>query len=414
MRIALVSPYSWSVPGGVNEHVRNLAAQLEDRGHEAWIIAPSRSARHRNQTPLPDRFLSAGGAVPVNSNGSRAYVNAWPLMLQRMERLLDEHEFDLMHAHEPCTPSVSASAVVMSTVPVVGTFHRSGGSTWGYRMFLPLARKVVDRLAVRIAVSPLARDYAAEFFPGHFRIIPNGVDMADFAADGHAARVPGRIIFIGRPERRKGLEVLLQAWMLVKERIPSASLVVLGATETEVEDAAHKSDRRLPWPLPDVVALGRVDLRGKMKAMSEAQALAVPSLRGESFGIVLVEGMAAGVPVVASDIPAYRAVLDDGELGRLVPPGDPEALAAGLVAVLRNPDLRRDLTARALVGVEAYAWPRVACDIMTAYDEALEASAEASSEESTVRSSGAATVSGRVARDEGAVPLSPAPATEGQ
>jgi phosphatidylinositol alpha-mannosyltransferase len=334
----------------------------------------------------------------VNSNGSRAHVNTWPLMLQRMERLLDEHDFDLIHAHEPCVPSVSASAVLQSSVPVVGTFHRSGGSTWGYRMFLPLARKVVERLAVRIAVSPLARDYAAEFFPGDFRIIPNGVDMADFASCRPSERVPGRVIFIGRPERRKGLDVLLQAWVLLKKRMPSASLVVVGATESEVEEAAGKSSPRHSGPPPDVVALGRIDLREKMKVMGEAEALAVPSLRGESFGIVLVEGMAAGVPVVASDIPAYRAVLDDGKLGRLVPPGDPEALADGLLAVLRDADLRRDLTARAFSGVEMFAWPRVATDIMAAYRDAMETSA----------------VPDRLPWEAGKPPFSPVSATEGQ
>ena len=398
LRIALVSPYSWTVPGGVNEHVRNLAAQLDGQGHEAWIIAPSGSVRRRDKSPRPERFISVGVAVAVNSNGSRAHVNTWPLMLQRMERLLDDHDFDLIHAHEPCTPSVSASAVMQSSVPVVGTFHRSGGSTWGYRMFLPLARKVVERLAVRIAVSPLARDYAAEFFPGDFRIIPNGVDMTDFVLDRPAERVPGRVIFIGRPDRRKGLDVLLQAWVLLKKRMPSASLVVVGATESEVQDVVDKSTPRLSGPLRDVAALGRIDLQGKMKEMGEAEALAVPSLRGESFGIVLVEGMAAGVPVVASDIPAYRAVLDDGRLGRLVPPGDPEALADNLLAVLRDADLRRDLTARAFTGVEMFAWPRVATDIMAAYRDAMEESA----------------APGRLAWEAGTPPFSPVSATERQ
>jgi len=319
-------------------------------------------------------------------------------MLQRMERLLDEHEFDLIHAHEPCTPSVSASAVLQSSVPVVGTFHRSGGSTWGYRMFLPLARRVVERLAVRIAVSPLARDYAAEFFPGDFRIIPNGVDTTGFAASPPVERVPGRVIFIGRPERRKGLDILLQAWVLLKKCMPSASLVLVGTTESQVQDAVNKMSPRFSGTLSDVAALGRIDLQGKMKEMAEAEALAVPSLRGESFGIVLVEGMAAGVPVVASDIPAYRAVLDDGRLGRLVPPGEPEALANGLLAVLRDADLRRDLTARAYTGVEMFAWPRVASDIMAAYRDAIEESA----------------VPGRLAWEAGKSPFSPVSATEGQ
>ena len=159
-----------------------------------------------------------------------------------------------------------------------------------------------------------------------------------------------------------------------------------------------KSTPRLSGPLRDVAALGRVDLQGKMKEMAEAEVLAVPSLRGESFGIVLVEGMAAGVPVVASDIPAYRAVLDDGKLGRLVPPGDPVALANNLLAVLRDADLRRDLAARAYTGVEMFAWPRVATDIMAAYRDAMEESS----------------APGRLAWEAGTPPFSPVSATEGQ
>ncbi len=373
MRVALVSPYSWSVPGGVNEHVGNLAARLEDMGHEAWILAPSGRVARRTEERLPNRFISCGSALAVHSNGSKAHVNTWPLMLQRMERILDEHQFELVHAHEPCTPSVAASAVLSASVPVVGTFHRSGGSTLGFRMFLPLARKVVERLAVRICVSPFARDFAAQLFPGDYRIIPNGVNIAEYRPARDIPKVPGRVLFIGRPDTRKGLPVLLHAFTLVKEMVPQATLVVVGSTDDDLESAAGKAPLKLPWPLPGVQALGRVPLEEKVAQMGQAQVLAVPSLGGESFGIVLAEGLAAGLPVVASDLEPYRAVLRDGELGMLVPPGDPYVLRDAIAEILTAPKGGAATAARGIEAVEGFAWSVIADAILGAYRDALDA-----------------------------------------
>lgn len=373
MRIGLVSPYSWTVPGGVNDHVGNLAAQLEARGHEAWIIAPAGIlARPTEEAALPPRFISAGTAVPFRSNGSKAWVNVWPLMLQRMERIFEDQEFDLIHAHEPCTPSAAASAVFVAQVPVVGTFHAAGGSGLGYRMFSPYARRIIDLLTLRVVVSEAARQYVGSIFPGEYRLIPNGVDVGAYASARGGAKVPGRLLFVGRPEPRKGLFILLQAFTELRRRTPESTLTLVGTNESELRTVASKVVPKLPLPLTGVTALGRVSHEEKIEAMRQAELLVVPSLKGESFGIVLTEALAAGLPVVASDIPAYRSVLQQGEYGRLVAPGDPFHLADELAVLLEDAAGRAEMSRRGLAAVARYDWPRVADQVLETYEDALE------------------------------------------
>ena len=373
MRIALVSPYSWTVPGGVNDHVANLAGQLEDRGHEPWIIAPAGTPTHPpDEERLPRRFISAGTALPFRSNGSKAYLNLWPLMIQRMEKILEEQDFDLIHAHEPCAPSAAALVLGADRAPVVGTFHAAGGSGLGYRMLFPLAGRVIDKLTVRIAVSEAARAYVGEMFPGEYRVVPNGVDVRTYAPARSLPKAPGQLLFIGRPEPRKGLFILLQAFALVRERFPGASLALVGTREAELRTATGKMVPKLDYPPPGVSALGRLSLAEKIDAMGRAELLVVPSLKGESFGIVLVEGLAAGLPVVASDIPAYRSVLLEGEAGRLTPPGDPFHLADELVALLGDRAARARLARKGLAAVGRYDWPVVAGRVAEVYEDAVD------------------------------------------
>ncbi len=372
MRVALISPYSWTVPGGVNDHVENLAARLESKGHEPWIIAPLGTlSRPRPDYPVPERFISAGTAVALRSNGSKAHVNVWPLMMQRMDKLLEHRHFDLLHAHEPCTPSITASAVMVATSPVVGTFHAAGRRSLPYKILSHLAARVVEDLAVKIVVSETAREFISSRFPGEYRIIPNGVNIEAYSAARGRQTIPGRILFIGRAEPRKGLHILLHAFNLVRERIPRASLVVVGSGWSEVRDAASKAWSKMTWPIPGVIALGRVPYQTKIDEMAAAEVLAVPSLEGESFGLVLTEGMAAGLPVVASDLAAYRSVLANGEVGRLFPTADPYALANELVTVLQNNSLQRELIAKGIQAAERFSWERVVDEVILAYEEAL-------------------------------------------
>ena len=330
MRVGLVSPYSWTVPGGVNHHVEHLAEELDARGHETWIIAPvgavTPARRHvdsRRHT-LTERFIPMGGAMPVPSNGSRAYVWVSPKIFGRMDRAVRYGRFDVLHVHEPCTPWVAGAAVLMATCPVVGTFHAALEKSALYDGLRFLADSVMRRIDVRIAVSEAARAFPQSRFPGPYRIIPNGVPVEMYAPAVGAAKAPGRVLFVGRAEPRKGLGVLLQAFTLLRKRMPHATLVVAGATRRQVLETERNG---LPVDLSGVEALGWVEDHEKVEHLAQAEVLCAPSLAAESFGIVLAEGMAAGVPVVASDLPGYRAVLRDGEAGRLSPPGDPVALA---------------------------------------------------------------------------------------
>ncbi|NLE73077.1 MAG: glycosyltransferase family 4 protein [Actinobacteria bacterium] len=371
MRIGLVTPYSWTVPGGVNDHIANLAYQLESRGHEPWILGPV-GGPGRSQQRLPERFIPVGSAVPFPSNGSKAYVNTNVWMFKRMERILANNQFDVLHCHEPCTPSVAACTVLRRNAPVVGTFHAALDDSILYRYLHVWARKIIDALAVKIAVSEAAKEYVAARFGGTYRIIPNGVpvDLYEMAREGE--RIPGRILFIGRAEPRKGLLVLLRAFAQLRLQRPDATLVLVGPRWSQVHGLVERSDSGLTWPIPGIAALGRVSHEVKVEEMGSAEILCVPSLQGESFGIVLAEGLAAGLPVVASDLPGYRSVLKDGRVGVLVPPRDHVALATTLLETLADTDGRATLTANGIEAAEELAWERVAARVMETYQEAVE------------------------------------------
>ncbi len=378
MRVGLVTPYSWTVPGGVNHHIEHLAAELEVRGHEPWIIAPvgamTPARRHvdsRRQT-VTERFIPMGNALPVPTNGSLAYVNFSPQIAPRMDRAVRYGRFDILHVHEPCTPAVSMMAVVMAASPVVGTFHAALESSAFYDRGRLVAGAVMKRIDVRIAVSEAARSFPQSRFPGPFRIIPNGVPVEMYAPAVGAAKVPGRILFVGRPEPRKGLGVLLQAFALLRKRMPDATLVVAGATRRQVLET-ERAGSDLPVDLTGLEALGWVDDAVKVAQLGEAEVLCAPSRAAESFGIVLAEGMAAGVPVVASNLPGYRAVLRDGEAGRLVPPGDPVALADALYDLLQDEAERRRLAAAGIAAAADLSWAQITDRIVEAYEDALAA-----------------------------------------
>jgi phosphatidylinositol alpha-mannosyltransferase len=378
MRVGLVSPYSWTVPGGVNHHIEHLAEELEKRGHETWIIAPvgavtpARRAVDSRRQAMAERFIPMGSAVPLPSNGSLAYVWVSPKIFGRMDRAVRYGRFDVLHVHEPCTPWVAAAAVLMATCPVVGTFHAALDDSPFYDRLKFAVDSVMRRIDVRIAVSEAARAFPASRYPGDYRIIPNGVPVERYAACVGATRVPGRIVFIGRAERRKGLGVLLQAFSLLRRRMPRATLVIAGATRRQVLET-ERNGPGLPVDLAGVEALGWVADEEKIAHLGAAEIVCAPSLAAESFGIVLAEAMAAGVPVVASDLPGYRAVLRDGQAGRLTPPGDPVALADALYDLLEDEEERQRLTAAGSAAAAELSWSRITGRIIEAYEDALAA-----------------------------------------
>jgi len=380
MRVALVSPYSWTVPGGVNHHIEHLAEELEQRGHEPWIVAPvgafalTRRAVDSRRHKAAEHFIPMGTAISIPTNGSRAYLSPNPKIAMRMDRAIRNGRFDIMHVHEPATPSVALSAVLLATSPVVGTFHAAIEDSPAYDRWMWLMRLVDKRLDVRIAVSPAALAFPAGRFPGDYRIIPNGVTVEKYASAIGAPKVKGRILFIGRAEKRKGLGVMLKAFASLRRRLPEATLVIAGATRRDIYESTREPFGAGPGPeLRGVEPLGWVTDEDKVRLLGEAEVVCAPSLAAESFGIVLAEAMAAGVPVVASDLPGYRAVLGDGNTGRLVPPNEPALLADALYEILGDPGERERLAAAGLVVAERLSWRRVTDQILEAYEDALAA-----------------------------------------
>jgi phosphatidylinositol alpha-mannosyltransferase len=362
----------------VNTHIEHLAEELEGRGHETWVIAPvgalTPARRHvdSRQHAMAERFIPVGSAVPVPSNGSMAYVNFSPQLVTRMDRAVRYGRFDVLHVHEPCTPAVSAMAVLMATSPVVGTFHAALDASGYYDQLKWVVAAIMKRIDVRVAVSEAARAFPQSRFPGPYRIIPNGVSVEKYAPALGVPKVRGRILFVGRAEKRKGLGVLLQAFTLLRERAPHATLVIAGATRRQVLET-DRNGTGLPVELTGVDALGWVADEEKIAHLGDAEIVCAPSLAAESFGIVLAEAMAAGVPVVASDLPGYRAVLLDGEAGRLTPPGDPVALAGALYDLLQDGDERRRLAAAGSAAAAELSWGRITDSIIEAYEDAIAA-----------------------------------------
>jgi phosphatidylinositol alpha-mannosyltransferase len=220
-------------------------------------------------------------------------------------------------------------------------------------------------------VSETARQTVSAAFPGEYRVIPNGIDIELYAAARTGKTIRGRVLFLGRPEPRKGLPALLEAFEGVRRRLPGASLVLAGPTPEELQALACRGRRMPDRSFEGVTALGRVSHDAKIRELATAEVLCAPSNGGESFGIVLIEAMAAGVPVIASDIPGYRAVLAEGSAGVLVPPDDPAALESALTTVLTNSDLRRDLSLAGIARAERYSWDRLVGQVMDAYEEAI-------------------------------------------
>src|SRR3954447_15574623 len=326
MRIALVSPYSWTYPGGVTRHIEALADQFLAAGHDVRVLAPydpadRLSARlHRGAIPqereLAPHFVGLGRTLGFPANGAVSNLAATPESALKLRRGLVDFAPDVVHVHEPVAPIPGWDATIFRGAPVVGTFHcySTNQLTNGIANVLG-ARRRLNHLAGRIAVSEAAAWTARRFFGGRYAIVPNGVDLDPFARP-HAPGEPGaplRIAFVGQAVERKGLPVLLRAFEALRREVP-AELIVIGSTADELAPLLVDGE--------GVIALGRVDDATKERALRDADLLCAPSLGGESFGMVLTEAFAAGTPVVASDIAGYRDVVTDGADGVLVPRGD--------------------------------------------------------------------------------------------
>jgi phosphatidyl-myo-inositol alpha-mannosyltransferase len=363
MRIGMVCPYSFDVPGGVQSHVLQLAEVLRGYGHDVSVLAPSSpDAREA----LPDYVVSGGKAVPIPYNGSVARLRFGPATHRTVKKWLRHGEFDVLHLHEPNAPSLSMLALNIAEGPIVATFHTSTTKSLTLSVFEPFLRPMHEKIVGRIAVSDLARRWQMEALGSDAVEIPNGVDVASFTS---APRLrgyprPGRtVLFLGRyDEPRKGMAVLLGALPAVVERFPAVEILVVGRGD---EDQLRTSAGALAHHLS---FLGQVDDAAKASAMRSADVYCAPNTGGESFGIVLVEAMAAGTAVVASDLDAFRRVLDDGEAGRLVTVDDSAALAEGIIEVLADDAARARYVECGLERVQRYDWSVVAKQIMRVYE----------------------------------------------
>jgi phosphatidyl-myo-inositol alpha-mannosyltransferase len=394
VRVALVSPYSWTYPGGVTRHIEALACELAESGHEPRILAPfdpddALSVRlHRGARPqqreLPDGFVSLGRTIGIPANGAVSNLAPTPHAVFTLRRELRGGGYDVAHIHEPVVPVVGWDALLSAgELPLVGTFHTysENALTNGIAAVALGGRRRMNRLHVRIAVSDAAAWTARRFYGGRYRVVPNGVHIrrqqpARYAspgevssgADGDAPQRQLRILFIGQAVERKGLPVLLHAFEALREHVP-ATLTLVGASAQEV---AHMmlDDR-------GVRALGKVSEQRKLAELARADVLCAPSLHGESFGMVLTEAFGAATPVLASDIPGYRDVVRDGLDGQLVAPGDALALAEALRRLALDPARRERMSAAARERAERFAWPHVAHEVLGCYEQAIALGARA-------------------------------------
>jgi len=365
MRIGLVSPYSWSAMGGVQAHIKDFAAVLRERGHETSILAPA-----DDDDELEDGVVWGGKPVALPYNGSVARLSFGPVAAGRVRRWLGRGDYDIVHVHQPDSPSLSILAVWAADTPLVGTWHMATERSRAMAGFSGILRPSLEKIAARIAVSEAARTTLVSHLGGDPVLIPNGVHVETYATarPRDDLRAPGGTVsFLGRlDEPRKGLPVLLAAWPDVVRRRPRARLLVAGPGDVEEAEASVPADVRdsIRW-------LGRISDADKATMLASSDIYVGPHTGGESFGIVLVEAMAAGATVVASDLPAFRAVLAEGAAGQTFPTGDSATLAATLLRLLAEPDERQRLQTGARQQVSAYDWSTVTDQVLEVYDLVL-------------------------------------------
>lgn len=367
MKIALVSPYDYPYPGGVTEHVQHLERMFSERGHEVKIIAPSSTEKDQ----LDENVYKVGGIVPLPASGSIVRITLSPRAYRTVKRILNDEQFDVIHCHEPLMPVLPLVVLRHSKTVNIGTFHAYRESHIGYYYAKPILQRFMRRLHGRICVSAAAFEMVNRYFPGQYRIIPNGIDLEEFGdsvqplpqfCDGKL-----NILFLGRMEERKGFRYLLNAFPAVKQQFPEARLIVAGGYSEE--DIAPFRRQVAEHKIPDVVFVGRVSAEDKPRYYRTCHVFCAPSTGFESQGIVLLEAMASGKPLVASDIPGYRSVVTHGQNGLLVPPRNEIALAAALTRLLASPELRDELGRCGRQQVQRFSWQRVADEILDYYEE---------------------------------------------
>jgi len=371
LKIALVSPYDFAYPGGVVNHISCLEQQFTRLGHDVKIIAPASRAVYT----LGDRFIHIGTPRPIPVSGSIARVTVSMRLESQITEVFEREKFDICHLHEPLMPTLCTTTLRLKRTPMVGTFHASGGRPW-YTMFSPLAKWYLDRwfrkLDGCIAVSRPALGYVSAYFPGDYTIIPNGIDTDHFNSHSlpidqfHDGKL--NILFVGRFEKRKGFDYLLKAYTRVRQEIPGSRLIAVGPG-VRLRKKYEKQIRKKG--IDDVVFTGYVAYRELPRYYTTADIVCFPATGRESFGIVLLEAMAVGKPIVASAIDGYATVLTDGAEGIAVPPRDAEKLAQAILKLGNDPALRQQMAARGKPKAMRYDWSLLARKVLDFYAETL-------------------------------------------
>ena len=371
MRIGLVSPYDFASPGGVNDHVRNLAIRLQGLGHETRIFAPSSRADVDFDSA---RFYRIGTPIAIPVNDSVARITLSFHLANRVAAIIAEERFDVLHFHEPLMPALPMTMLRMSTTANVGTFHAFARSNVGYYYGRPLLQPYLGHLHRGIAVSEPAAAFVNRYFPNYpLRVIPNGIDVDVYrpglAPIRHLRDDRLNILFVGRLEKRKGLGDLLRAYRAMKPRVPRSRLIIVGDGPLRGRFESYVARHRLA----DVVMSGFVPDTVKPRYFNSADIFCAPATGAESFGIVLLEALASGLPVVATEVPGYMSVLEPGRDSVTVQPKNWRELAASLVILARDPELRMRMSDYALQKARRYSWDHVVSEVVDVYNQARKA-----------------------------------------
>ncbi len=356
-------------PGGIPEHIKHLSEGLIARGHQVEILTARFPKKNFPSWEDPPNIIRVGRSVKIPANRSMSSITVSTRLSKKVKAIIQGGNYDIIHTHGPIVPVLPLLAVKHAKCKVVSTFHAAHGESLGYEIFGGYLRKWHNRIDGRIAVSEVAKESVARYFPGEFRIIPNGVDVRRFSPDKQPlSHLPSgkRILFVGRLEPRKGAKFLFQAMPMILERVPDARLIVVGTGMTRwykrFIDQSVKNK---------VVFEGFVDPEILPRYYTSVDVFCSPATGGESFGIVLLEAMASGVPIVASDIPGYRCVMEDGREGLFARPEDPESLAEAIVRVLSDPNAR-EMGKRGIEKARSlYSWERVVSMVEEFYREVM-------------------------------------------
>ncbi len=373
MKIGLVSPYDYSFPGGVVNHIAHLAHHFIQSGHTVKIIAP---CLRKGTSYFEEEVTSVGRPFPIPAYGSIARIPISPWLPAQVRHILKKEKFDIVHVHEPFSPMLSLSVVANSNSTMVGTFHACHPRSRSYWVGKLIMRKMLPRLHGKIAVSKPAMDYVSHYLPAEYQIIPNGIEIDRFSPEGKKREefLDGKIniLFVGRLEKRKGVDQLIQSCAELKNQFSNFRLIVAGpgtrlrpGYEAQVESLGLKDH---------VVFTDWVSSEDLPSYYRTADIFCSPALTGESFGIILLEAMASGKPIVASNLPGYASVVTHGQEGLLVPVKDAKALASALLTLIEDKSLREQFGIRGRITAEKYSWDKVSAQVMNLYNQLLNGS----------------------------------------